>query len=118
MNLKKLVVTAAKSINIQLKNSKGKENKFQRSLLLPALTGVGLSATVITNPLSFTLNSKVCIAEYSEEYMARLSKEVSASASFRQFAFDKISTHTPLQKPKLNPIHKEDPDLDGVWDLI
>ncbi|PCI73497.1 MAG: hypothetical protein COB38_00055 [Gammaproteobacteria bacterium] len=113
-----LLAPDAKSINIQLKNSRGQENKFQRSLLLPALTGVGLSATVITNPLSFTLNSKVCIAEYAEEYMVRLSKEVSSSASFRQFAFDKISTHTALKKPKLNAINKVDPDLDGVWDLI
>ena len=87
-------------------------------MLLPALTGVGLSETMITNPLSFHLNSKVCIAEYSEEYMARLSKEVSSSSSFRQFAFDKISTHTALKKPKLDPINKVDPDLDGVWDLI
>jgi hypothetical protein len=113
-----LLAPDAKSINIQLVNSRGQENKSQRSLLLPALTGVGLSETMITNPLSFHLNSKVCIAEYSEEYMARLSKEVSSSSSFRQFAFDKISTHTALKKPKLDPINKVDPDLDGVWDLI
>ena len=113
-----LLAPDAKSINIQLKNSRGKENKFQRALLLPALTGVGLSATVITNPLSFTLNSKVCIAEYAKEYMARLTKEVSSSASFRQFAFDRISTNTPTRKPKANPINRVDPDLDGVWDLI
>lgn len=113
-----LLAPGAIPINIQLRNSKSDSNDFQRALLLPALTGVGQPATLITNPLSFALNSKVRIIEHGLEYDARLSKEVSSSSSFKQFHFEKLDRGKLLpQGPDKKPT-SEPPELEGIWDLI
>ncbi len=116
-----LLAPDASPIDMQLRNSRGDKNEYQKALLLPALTGIGQPETVITNPLSFSMNSKVRIMNHGEIYDARLSREVSASGSYRQFCFDKLNPEKTI-KPKLNninPGNSSDPDeLDGVWDLI
>ncbi|MCW8997321.1 MAG: hypothetical protein OQK04_01215, partial [Kangiellaceae bacterium] len=113
-----LLAPGAIPINIQLRNSKSDTNEFQRALLLPALTGVGQPATLITNPLSFRTNSKVRIVDHGNEYDARLSKEVTSSSSFKQFEFERIG-----DKPNEDSQKPKDPSfdsggIDGVWDLI
>ncbi|TQV86977.1 hypothetical protein [Aliikangiella coralliicola] len=115
-----LLAPGALPINVQLRNSKSETNEYQRALILPALTGTGQPATLITNPLSFTTNSKVRILDHGQEYDARLSKEVASSSSFRQFQFEKLGGDKNSDSPEKPP---QDPsydaqDLDGVWDLI
>jgi hypothetical protein len=115
-----LLAPAAIPINIQLRNSKIDKNEYQRALMLPALTGVGQPATVLTNPLSFNIQSKVRILEQGQEYDSRLTKEVASSSSFRQFQFEKVE-NANKPKPK-NPLENDPPfnsqELDGIWDLI
>ncbi|TQV73040.1 hypothetical protein FLL45_16395 [Aliikangiella marina] len=114
-----LLAPGAKPVDIQLRNSRGSANEFQRALLLPALTGVGQPATMLTNSLSFTLNSKVRIHDKDEKYDARLSKEVAATSSYRQFHFERIGGSERAAQQKNSPQSPLGPDdLDGVWDLV
>ncbi len=111
-----LLAPDAVPISIQLRNSRSEKNNYQRALLLPALTGVGQAATIVTNPLAFNLNNKVRVTEISQEYEVRLTKEISSSGSSRQFCFDRIANPNEVQqaaKPSNEP-----KDLDGVWDLL
>jgi len=105
-------------ISIQLRNSRSEENAFQRALLLPALTGVGQAATIITNPLAFNVNNKLRVREINHDYDVRLTKEINASGSSKQFNFEKISNTNNLKnQPPSNQTPDPD-DLDNVWDLI
>jgi len=104
-------------INIQLRNSRSEENTFQRALLLPALTGVGQAATIITNPLAFSINNKLRVTELTEEYEVRLHKEIGSSGSSRQFSFERVKTVTEGEKKQPASESRQD-DLDGIWDLI
>jgi cyclic-di-GMP-binding protein len=115
-----LLAPAATPINMQLRNSKSQVNEFQRSLLLPALTGIGQPETILTNPLTFSVNSKVKIVEHGQEFAARLAKEVAVSSSFKQFEFERLSDgqETP-QRSKPRPETPYNPkNFDGVWDII
>jgi len=105
-------------ISIQLRNSRSEENAFQRALLLPALTGVGQAATIITNPLAYNVNNKLRVKESNQDYDVRLTKEISTSGSSKQFNFEKISNTTKMKnQPPANQAPDSD-DLDNVWDLI
>jgi|GEM_PF-3054080 len=114
-----LLAPGAKPINVQLRNSRSEANEYQRALMLPALTGVGQPATVLTNPISFSTNSKIRINENGKEYDARLSKELAATTSYRQFCFEKIGGSDKKRSPTGSPSPVLEPEeLDGVWDLI
>jgi len=105
-------------ISVQLRNSRSEENTFQRALLLPALTGVGQAATIITNPLAFSVNNKLRVREINQDYDVRLTKEINVSGSSKQFNFEKISNTTKLKnQPTTNQTPDSD-DKDNVWDLI
>lgn len=111
-----LLAPDAVPISIQLRNSRSERNNYQRALLLPALTGVGQAATIVTNALAFNLNNKVRITEISREYEVRLTRELSSSGSSRQFYFDKVASVSEAQSQSSS--QDEPKDLDGVWDLI
>lgn len=104
-------------ISVQLKNRNEASNP-QRALLLPALTGVGQAATIITNPLAFNINNKLRVMEISKEYDVRLTKEISSSGSSKQFSFERTASNgnnkTSVKPKKLS----EPKDMDGIWDLI
>ncbi len=105
-------------ISVQLKNNRNEASPAQRALMLPALTGVGQAATIITNPLAFNINNKLRVMEISKEYDVRLTKEISSSGSSKQFSFERIS---PANESKVKETPKkpsEPEDLDGIWDLI
>ncbi len=113
-----LLAPDAVPIGVQLRNSRNRQNSQQRALLLPALTVVGQSATIITNPLAFSLNNKIRVNEISKEYEVRLTKEISASGSSRQFSFEKLTINKE-EEPPPNSIQERDQDnIDGIWDLI
>lgn len=114
-----LLAPAAIPIKIQLRNSKIETNDFQRALILPALTGVGQPATLLTNPLSFSVHSKVRIIQNGQEYDARITKETASSSSFKQFQFENIANgnHKREKKPSQSPSF-DSSELDGIWDLI
>jgi len=106
-------------INIQLRNSRSEANGFQRALLLPALTGVGQAATIITNPLAFNINNKLKVTEITKEYDVRLTKEISSSGSSKQFSFETIASNDQNNRRVEPPRKPSEPeDMDGIWDLI
>jgi hypothetical protein len=101
----------------KINNNDNKNSSSQRALLLPALTGVGQAATIITNPLSFNVNNKLHVTESSKKYEIRLTKEISSSGSSRQFSFD---VTTPTNQESNNEINQlSNPEqIDSIWDLI
>ncbi|MBV1907846.1 MAG: hypothetical protein KUG78_00900 [Kangiellaceae bacterium] len=105
-------------INVQLKSNRGEVNGVQRALLLPALTGVGQAATIVTNPLAFNINNKLKVTEITNEYEVRLTKEVRSSGSSKQFSFSKIESAKDNSRGEsiIKPVEPE--DMDGIWDLI
>lgn len=107
-------------IEVQHRLSKNTQADYQRGLMLPALTGVGQPATLLTNPLSFSVNSKLKVVEQGHEYEVRLSKEICSTTSFKQFQFDRMESAKRIEpKADLNKLSSFDPsDLDGIWDLI
>ncbi len=110
-----LLAPDATPINIQLRSSKNENHQFQRALLLPSLTGVGQSASIITNPLAFNVNNKVRISEISKDYDVRLTKEINSSGSSKQFYFDILNQNKNKESVEQSDHPK---DIDGVWDLI
>ena len=115
-----LLAPGAKPVNIQLRNSKGDDNEFQRALLLPELSAVGQPQSLVTNQLSFSVNSKIRVHDQDRQFEARLSKEIAASSSFKQFQFEKIGSDGNAKAgPKsAKPPSSSDQGLDGIWDLI
>ena len=95
-------------------------NDFQRALILPALSGVGQPATLLTNPLSFSINSKVRIMDHGLEYDARLVKEFASSTNFKQFQYEKIDDDKGSRRKKQPEIDSSfnNIELDEIWDLI
>ena len=104
-------------IDIQLRNSRTKDNTIHKGLLLPELSGMGQKATIITNPLGFKINNKIKVKENNLEYEVRLTKEINSSGSSKQFSFDKISISLTSLKPESSARTDED-DNEGIWDLI
>ncbi len=105
-------------INVQLRNSKSQHNnEYQRALLLPELTGIGQPQTLITNSISYATNNKIRIVDRGEEYDAILSKEISATGSFKQFQFEAIGQKRETSK-KSNNTKDLDSGIDGVWDIL
>ncbi len=111
-----LLAPGVTPVNIHLRNSKSDTNKIQRGLLLPELTGIGQPATLITNPLSFNLHSKVRLTLTGQTMDIRLNKELSATSNYKQFSFDLITpTESPDKKSGSTP---EPPDFDNMWDIL
>jgi len=105
-------------ISVQLRNSRSAQNNFQRALMLPALTGVGQAATIITNPLAFNIKNKLRVMELTKEYDVRLTKEIANSGSSRQFGFEVITKESQKQPRPFVPRQENPEDMDGIWDLI
>jgi hypothetical protein len=107
-------------VGIKRQKRKSDDTEFHRALLLPELSGVGQPATLITNPLSFGDNDKAKIFDHGREYEVRLLKEVSASSSYRQFSFEKLSPREESSKAYQHPLmnSKQEDDSDNLWDLI
>jgi hypothetical protein len=108
----KLLAPEARSVKVQLKSAKNKEQNFQRSLLLPEIKGLGIPVTIITNSLSFNVNTKVCIAEKDHHFFATFTKELTSSPGFRRFSFEKVSSE--VKKKEIKELMFED----DFWDLI
>lgn len=117
-----LLSPGATPVNVQLRDKKSDANEYQRALILPELTGIGQPMTLLANSLSFSVNSKVRIAENGNQYDVRLTRELFASSSFRQFHFERLtgekkdSQESP--KPVRDPSFDSQEELKDVWDLI
>jgi cyclic-di-GMP-binding protein len=105
-------------ISLQLKNNRNETSQLQRALMLPALTGVGQEATIITNPLAFNLNNRLRVMEIADEYEVRLTKEISSSSSSKQFSFERLASKKQTSPPEKPQEPSEPKDMDGLWDLI
>lgn len=113
-----LIAPNARPVLTQVRSSQMASAAFQRSLLLPALKGIGQPATLITSPMPYALNQKVRVKDEERHYDVRLSKQVASSASFKQFQFDE----TVAQPEETNLANKntrnEHDSFDNVWELI
>lgn len=109
-----LLAPNARPVMTQVRNSKTEASSYQRSLLLPALKGIGQPATLITQTMPYQLNQKVRIQDGEEEFDARLTKLVAVTAGYKQFHFEPLSA-SPRDGTAERP---GDDDFDSVWTLL
>ncbi|MGX5174830.1 hypothetical protein ACUR5C_12480 [Aliikangiella sp. IMCC44653] len=110
-----LLAPGVTPIDIQLRNSKTEQNSDHRALLLPALTGIGQPATLLCNPLSFSINAKVRVKEVGSYFDARLNKELMGNSNFKQFTFDVIK-HSAQENDKTKASKSD--DNQSFWDIF
>ena len=114
-----LIAPNARPVMTQVRNSQLASAAFQRSLLLPALKGIGQPATLITAPMPYAVNQKIRLKDGANAQDVRLSKQVASSASFKQFQFDEAAgagDEVATPKPRTN---NDTPDnFDAVWELL
>lgn len=111
-----LLAPNARPVLTQIRNSKSDMTSFQRSLLLPALKGIGQPATLITPIMPYQLNQKIRIQEAGEEYDARLTKLVTATAGYKQFHFERVTSVKPVETTPAT--RGDDDNFDSVWTLL
>jgi len=105
-------------ISLRFNSNKKDNNMKHRALLLPALTGVGQAATIVTNPLAFSLRDRLIVNEISNQYEVRLTKEISSSSSSRQFSFDKTVNQGNNQPKESGNLNASRDKITGIWDII
>jgi hypothetical protein len=114
-----LIAPNARPVMTQIRNSQMASATFQRSLLLPALKGIGQPATLITAPMPYAVNQKIRLKDGSNSNDVRLSKQVASSASFKQFQFDEAAGAHDDTPPATNKRGPDSPDnFDAVWELL
>ncbi|MBI2381913.1 MAG: hypothetical protein HYV16_14260 [Gammaproteobacteria bacterium] len=111
-----LLAPNAHPVFTQLRSSRSEGMSFQRSLLLPALKGIGQPATLITPTMPYQLNQKVRIQDGAEEYDARLTKLVAATAGYKQFHFERLAATRSADSSPSRP--GDEDNFDSVWTLI
>ncbi|NQD36561.1 hypothetical protein HPT27_05955 [Permianibacter sp. IMCC34836] len=112
-----LIAPNARPVLTQVRNSQQAGSAaFQRSLLLPALKGIGQPATLITAPMPYAVKQKVRIKDGSKVYDVQLTKQVAASASYRQFHFNDALNARDSESSG-NKAGDGD-SFDSVWELL
>ncbi len=89
------------------------ESHFQRSLLLPPVSGLGQLPTILTSTIGFKVNQIVHIRESEHEFDIKLKKLISSGHSFLQFSYEKLKT-----EPQKDIVDNSNDDFDTVWDLL
>lgn len=110
-----LLAPNARPILTQVRNSKTEGGSFQRSLLLPALKGIGQPATLLTPTMPYQLNQKVRIQDTDEEYDVRLTKLIAATPGYKQFHFERLTAAKIVDSASLRG---EEDNFDSVWTLL
>lgn len=114
-----LIAPNARPVMTQIRNSQMASAAFQRSLLLPALKGIGQPATLITAPMPYAVNQKIRLKDNATVQDLRLSKQVASSASFKQFQFDEAVGSSDEVVPVKRSGGNDAPDnFDAVWELL
>lgn len=112
-----LLAPNAKPCGVQLLHKTGDPSEYLRGLLLPEISAIGQSATLITPRVPFQSGQKVSIKFADAEGKCQLEKRVSATGSFSQF---ELSEHAHLKEQKQKPTHDtrehdNDDDFDSLW---
>ena len=112
-----LIAPNARPVLTQVRNSQTGSASFQRALLLPALKGIGQPATLITAPMPYAVKQKVRLKDEDKVYDVQLTKQVAASASYRQFQFsDALSPRE--SEPSSSTKAGDGDSFDSVWELL
>ena len=103
---------------MQLLQKTGDPSEYLRGMLLPELSGIGQSATLITPRLPFQSGHKVSIKFSDTEGKCQLETRVSATGSFSQFELSE-STHLKpeMETENLNKQSSDD-DFDSLWPTL
>ena len=89
------------------------ELSFQRCLLLPEITSIGQSASILTSPAPFAVNHQLQIKTHKSSYKIRLTKIISEGHTYKQFEYVKMTA-------KISEVKTKDitSSFDSVWELI
>lgn len=105
----------AEAIATATTNSKGRNAKFQRSLVLPQLNGINQPATIITH--AWHQEGETLIANvHGQKVAIKLTKQLESTGVFSQFEFTLLDKDEP--KPKTTP-HPDSSDIfESVWSVL
>lgn len=90
--------------------------KYQRSLVLPRLTGIDQPATLITHAWHQT-NDQLIANTHGHRTHIQLTKQLESTGVFSQFEFTVLET-AEKAKPPAAPHSKSNDEFDTVWTLI
>jgi hypothetical protein len=113
-----LIAPNARPVMTQIRNSQMASAAFQRSLLLPALKGIGQPATLITASMPYAVNQKIRLKDNDNLQDVRLSKQVASSASFKQFQFDEAAGSSDEVAVVKRGGNDTPDNFDAVWELL
>jgi hypothetical protein len=88
--------------------------KYQRSLVLPRLSGIDQPATLITHAWHQT-DDQLIANVHGHRTQIRLTKQLESTGVFSQFEFSVLDAN---EKPKQKTISETDDEFDTVWTLI
>ncbi len=108
-----LLAPNAEPVLAQNKATSASKNNYQRSLLLPPVSGLGQISTILTSTIGFSVNEKVHIRENENEFDIKLIKLIASGHSFLQFTYEKLHTET-----REDTIDDSDDNFDSVWDIL
>ncbi len=94
----------------------GESTEWMRTLLLPELRAIGQEATLIAPAIAFSTGYKVVISRGDAEQRVALTRQMNATAGFRQFIFrdlDQLATNTASQATE-----GSGEDFDSIWSSL
>jgi hypothetical protein len=105
----------AEAIATATTNSAGRNEKFQRSLVLPELNGINQPATIITHAWHQTGETLIANV-HGQKIPIKLTKQLESTGVFSQFEFTVLDTSEP--KTKTTP-HPDSSDIfESVWSIL
>ncbi len=110
-----LLAPSASPCGVRLIQKVGNSSEYLRGLLLPEISVVNQSATLITPRLPFQSGSRISLLHDGREDQGQLSRKVSATGSISQFEL-KLQNATTLNAgaPPASPGASED-EFDSLW---
>ncbi len=92
-----------------------KQNNYQRSLLLPALDGIGQPATLVLPPVPYREGNKLLFQVAGRESPITLTKMVENTGLFAQFQFNTLE---PPAHKKPGPGSDLEHDFSNLWSFL
>ncbi|MFV1872689.1 MAG: GTPase [Oleiphilus sp.] len=115
-----LLAPSAKPCGVQLLQKTGDPSEYMRGLLLPEISAIGQSATLITPRVPFRSGQKVSIKFSNTEGKCQLEKKVSATGSFSQFELSEQANFKAAEQKVTHNTrsHDTDDDFDSLWPTL
>ena len=86
---------------------------YQRTLMLPQLSAINQSSTLITNPVPFRVGNQLKMKIVGKEVKIKLNKQLQNTGLFAQYQYDLLESDQPNHEQDEN-----EGDFNQVWSII